>query len=146
MATIFSWSQYVKQVRIYAHCIWLEYRVMPLHWALYYNNGVHAINLLSSHHILRKIHVGSIITLECHCWVYIYKKLEQLEHLQSEDTPASSWLLVPYYWVILDPKSNEDKVKVTNLTNLPKLKISAIWHKLYMQQTFWSCLIRCGNI
>ena len=27
----------------------------------------------------------------------------------------------PYYWVILDPKSKEDKVKVTNLKNLPKL-------------------------
>ena len=26
----------------------------------------------------------------------------------------------PYYWVILDPKSKEDKVKVTNLNNLPK--------------------------
>ena len=29
----------------------------------------------------------------------------------------------PYYWVILDPKSKGDKVKVTNLKNLPKLKI-----------------------
>ena len=27
----------------------------------------------------------------------------------------------PYYWVILDPKSKEDKVKVTNFKNLPKL-------------------------
>ena len=29
----------------------------------------------------------------------------------------------PYYWVILDPKSKEDKVKVTNLKNLPKFQI-----------------------
>ena len=28
----------------------------------------------------------------------------------------------PYYWVILDPKSKEDKVKVTNLKNLPKFQ------------------------
>ena len=26
----------------------------------------------------------------------------------------------PYYWFILDPKSKENKVKVTNLKNLPK--------------------------
>ena len=26
--------------------VWLEYRVMPLHWALYYNNGVHAIEFI----------------------------------------------------------------------------------------------------
>ena len=35
-----------------------------------------------------------------------------------------------YYWVILDPKSKEDKVKVTNLKNVPKLH----------------CLIRCANM
>ena len=29
----------------------------------------------------------------------------------------------PYYWVILDPKSEEDKVKVTNLKNSPKFQI-----------------------
>ena len=29
----------------------------------------------------------------------------------------------PYHWVILDPKSKEDKVKVTNLKNLPKFQI-----------------------
>ena len=27
----------------------------------------------------------------------------------------------PYYWVILDPKSEEDKVKATNLKNSPKI-------------------------
>ena len=29
----------------------------------------------------------------------------------------------PYHWVILDPKSKEDKVKVTNLKNSPKFQI-----------------------
>ena len=42
-------------------------------------------------------------------------KLEQLERLRSEDTPLPHDY--PYYWVILDPKSKEDKVKVTNSKN-----------------------------
>ena len=41
----------------------------------------------------------------------------------------------PYHWVILDPKSKEDKVKVTNLKNSPKFR-----------HTFWSCLIRYANM
>ena len=36
----------------------------------------------------------------------------------------------PYYWVILDPKSKENKVKVINLKNLPKFQIS------YYKSTF----------
>ena len=47
----------------------------------------------------------------------------------------------PYDWVILDSKSKEDKVKVTNLKNLPKF-----WNKLYTRHTFQSCLIRCANM
>ena len=45
----------------------------------------------------------------------------------------------PYHWVILDPKSKEDKVKVTNL------KIE-FWNGHYTRHTFWSCLIRCANM
>ena len=48
-------------------------------------------------------------------------RVEQLAHLPSEDTP-----LLPhdytYYWFILNPKSKQDRVKVTNLKNLPKLQ------------------------
>ena len=51
-----------------------------------------------------------------------------------------------YYWVILDPKSKEDKVKVTNLKNLPKLQIFDFWNKFYTRHTFWSCLMRCANM
>ena len=40
-------------------------------------------------------------------------KLEQLERLRSEDTPSLHDN--PYYWVILDPKSKQDKFKVTKL-------------------------------
>ena len=52
----------------------------------------------------------------------------------------------PYYWVILDPKSKEDKIKVINLKNLPKLQIVKIWNKHYTRHTFWSCLIRRANM
>ena len=51
----------------------------------------------------------------------------------------------PYYWVILDPESNEDKVIITNLKNLPKFQLFELSNKLYMQHTSWSCLIRCAN-
>ena len=52
----------------------------------------------------------------------------------------------PYYWVILDPKSKEDKVKITNLKNSPKFQIYEFGNKHYMQHTFISCLIRCANM
>ena len=52
----------------------------------------------------------------------------------------------PYHWVILDPKSKEDKVKVTNLKNSPKFQIFELWNWHYMRHTFWSCLIRCANM
>ena len=52
----------------------------------------------------------------------------------------------PYHWVILDPKSKEDKVKVTNLKNSPKFQIFEFWNGHYTWHTFWSCLIRCANI
>ena len=52
----------------------------------------------------------------------------------------------PYHWVILDSKSKEDKVKVTNLKNSPKFKIFEFWNKHYTRHTFWSCLIRSANM
>ena len=52
----------------------------------------------------------------------------------------------PYHWVILDPKSKEDKVKVTNLKNSPKFQIFEFWNEHYTRHTFWSCLIRCANM
>ena len=78
------------------------------------------------------------------------EKLEQLERLRSErlrseDTPLPPHDY-PYYWVILDPKSKEDTVKVTNLKNLPKFQIVEFLNKHYTQHTFWSCLIRCANM
>ena len=52
----------------------------------------------------------------------------------------------PHYWGILDPKSKYDKVKVTNLKNLPKFQIIVFWKKQHTWHTFWSCLIRCANM
>ena len=52
----------------------------------------------------------------------------------------------PYHWVILDPKSKEDKVKVTNLKSSPKFQILEFWNGHYTRHTFWSCLIRCANM
>ena len=46
----------------------------------------------------------------------------------------------PYYWVLLDPKSKEDKVKVTNLKNSPKFQFFKFWNKHYTKHTFSSCL------
>ena len=67
-------------------------------------------------------------------------KLEQLECLCSEDTMITHDY--PYYWAvhigshahtteqfILDPKSKQDNMKVTNLKNLPKLQIFLILNK-----------------
>ena len=54
--------------------------------------------------------------------VKYHNKLEQLERLRSEDTPPPPHDY-PYYWVILNPKSEEDKVKVTKLKNSPKFQI-----------------------
>ena len=52
----------------------------------------------------------------------------------------------PYHQVILDPKSKEEKVKVTNLKNSPKFQIFEFWNKHYTIHAFWSCLIRCANM
>ena len=52
----------------------------------------------------------------------------------------------PYHWVILDPKSKRNKVKVTNSKNSPKFQIFEFWNEHYTRHTFWSCLIRCANM
>ena len=52
----------------------------------------------------------------------------------------------PYHWVILDPKSKEDKVKVTNLKNSPKFQIFEFRYGHYTWHTFWNCSIRCANM
>ena len=50
------------------------------------------------------------------------KELEQLECLRSEDTPHHLMIThsIELYWI---PSQKKNKVKVTNLKNLPKLQI-----------------------
>ena len=43
----------------------------------------------------------------------------------------------PYNWVILDPKSKEDKVKVTNLKNLPKFQFDLILKHTLQETHLW---------
>ena len=50
-------------------------------------------------------------------------QLEQLESLHSEDIPRRPMISHTTDQFILDPKSKQDKVKVTNLKDLPKLQI-----------------------
>ena len=70
--------------------------------------------------------IGQHSFWQCHTSLRCQQKLEQLERLRSEDTPPPPPPPphdYPYYWLILDPKSKEDKVKVKNLKNLPKFQI-----------------------
>ena len=50
-------------------------------------------------------------------------KLEQLQRLRFEDTPCHPMITHTTDQFILDPKSKQDKVKVTNFKNLSKLQI-----------------------
>ena len=51
-----------------------------------------------------------------------------------------------YYWVILYPKSKGDKVKVTNLKNLPKFQIFEFLKQFCMRHTFLSCFMIFANM
>ena len=49
-------------------------------------------------------------------------KLEQLGRLRSEDTLRRPMIAHTIDQLTLDPKSKQDKIKVTNSKNLPKLQ------------------------
>ena len=49
-------------------------------------------------------------------------KLEQIERLRSEIPPPPHDY--QYYWVKLDPKCKDGKVKFTNLKNLPDSEVA----------------------
>ena len=71
------------------------------------------------------------------------KKLPQLVALWGHHPPPYGY---PYHWFILDSNSNQDKVTLTNVNDLPKLQILTILKNCYMCHTFWSCLIKCVNM
>ena len=54
--------------------------------------------------------------------MYPQSQLEQLECLRSEESPHHPMITHTIEQFIFDPKSKQDKVKVTNLINLPKLQ------------------------
>ena len=87
----------------------------------------------------------------CYCPRKNYLHWNKPEETRTTRTPAF-WGYpppphdYPYHWVILDPKSKEDKVKVTNLKKSPKFQIFEFWNGHYTRHTFWSCLIRCANM
>ena len=56
------------------------------------------------------------------------------------DTPTTPWL--PILVIHISPKSKQDKVKVTNFKELPKIQISKFCKKRYTWHTLWSCLIK----
>ena len=72
-----------------------------------------------------------IYTVECRSnavqYCKILHKWLELARMRSEDTPTPHDY--PYYRFTLDPKSKRDKVKITNLKNLPKLQIFEFWKK-----------------
>ena len=77
-------------------------------------------------------HCGCYDNPWCHqwwqCWCHDDSWFSALTLTRTTRTPAF-WGYpppphdYPYHWVILDPKSKEDKVKVTNLKNSPKVQI-----------------------
>ena len=62
--------------------------------------------------------VISIYDAQWHYKAMMSKKLKQLECRHSENTPTGPYY--PYYWIISDLKSKQDK---TNLQKLPKIQI-----------------------
>ena len=52
----------------------------------------------------------------------------------------------PYQWFKSDPKSKQDKVKVTLFKKLPKIQIFKFYKKLQTRHTFWGCLVPCINM
>ena len=75
-------------------------------------------------------------------WAQIVK---QLERVRSEIPPLPSHDY-PQFWFILDPKSKQDKVEVTNLKKLPKFQFLKFHYEPCTRHTFRSCLIRCVNM
>ena len=65
----------------------------------------------------KKCYCGKILS----CAIYFFTKFGSILRLHSEDIPRRPMITHSIDQFILDPKSKQDKVKVTNLKNLPKL-------------------------
>ena len=69
----------------------------------------------------------------------IWLKLEQLERLRSEDTPAASWLPIPLSHI-------GSQVKRRQSQSYEFKKKFEFWNGHCTRHTFLSCLIRCANM
>ena len=71
-------------------------------------------------------------------------KLEQLECLRSEDTPAASWLPIP-----LSHTGSQVKTRLSQsykFNEFAKILNFEFWNRHYKWHTFSDCLIRCANM
>ena len=71
-------------------------------------------------------------------------ELKQLERLRSEIPPAAPWL--PILVICIRSQVKKRQSQSYKFKKLPKIEIFKFCKKLYMQHTFWSCLIRCINM
>ena len=105
-------------------------------------HGIHVFNALTEYTTMKKYEKQ---------WAKFIFQIYMIISTRTTRTPAF-WGYpppphdYPYYWVILDAKSKEDKVKVTDLKNSPKFQIFEFWDRHYTRHIFWSCLIRCANM
>ena len=81
-------------------------------------------------------------------WVYICTLHKRIYCGGFWGYPPTTSDDYPYYRFILDPKSKQDKVKVTKFKKIAKISIFLILKKkkLHTGHTFWSWLIRCVNM
>ena len=89
-------------------------------------DGEDTLHAISNHPLFNS--EVKLVTHKCvrrlgHHWF----KLEQLECRRSEDTPHRPMIIHTIDQFILDPKSKQDKMKVTDLKNLSKLQILEFW-------------------
>ena len=97
---------------------------------------------LSQPSLLTHININQPQWVKCTGTMGTIKKLEKLEHLCSEDTPAASWLPK-----LLSHIGSQVKIRQSQSYKFKEFaKISKFWNKPYTWHTFWSGLIRCANM
>ena len=98
-----NFSDWLLRYLLWTCLRWMSLNLTECHWTL----------LMAPSHYLNQCWPRSLLP-----YGITRPQLEQLERLRSEDTPRR---LMIYHWIILDPKSKEDKVKVTNFQKIAKI-------------------------
>ena len=117
-------------VRVSSQSVGRPDKIMPLsrngvclemrHWISWVNVFTNAETVCIHQRIRPQIFID-IFASACHTATYLY---------WTRTTRTPSFWGLPYHWVILDPKSKEDKVKVTNLKNSPKFHLLKLLDKM----------------